>query len=134
MLESNAERNAFPGYPRGWFVVAVADDVRKDAPLPLKYFGRELIAFRDSNGAPSVLDAHCPHLGAHVGHGGKVEDGCIRCPFHAWSFDASGRCVDVPYAKQIPKRAALGSYPTVERNGLVFVYFDPKGRAPDFEI
>ena len=33
-------------------------------------------------------------LGAHLGHGGKVEGGCVRCPFHAWRFDEEGRCND----------------------------------------
>ena len=125
---------AFPGYPRGWFAVALGTEVTSEAPLTLRYFGRELVAFRSTDGLPTVLDAHCPHLGAHVGHGGSVVDGCVRCPFHAWKFDAAGRCVEVPYARQIPKRARLRAWPTVERNGLVFVHYDPCGREPDYEI
>ncbi len=127
-------RPDFPGYPRGWFVVATSDQLLPDAPRPLRYFGQDLVAFRDATGAAVVLDAHCPHLGAHLGHGGRVEEGCIRCPFHAWRFDASGACVEVPYAQRPPKRAALGAWRTAERNGFVFVYYDPRGREPDYAI
>ena len=42
------------------------------------------------SGEVHVMDAFCPHLGAHLGHGGHV-DGCeIVCPFHGWQFDADG--------------------------------------------
>jgi nitrite reductase/ring-hydroxylating ferredoxin subunit len=55
--------------------------------------GHHLVAFLDHRGAPRVFPAHCPHQGAHLGHGGRIEDGCLRCPFHAFSFDPDGRCV-----------------------------------------
>ena len=44
------------------------------------------------------MDAYCPHLGAHLGHGGRVEGGAVRCPFHAWLWGGDGRCLEVPYA------------------------------------
>ena len=38
-----------------------------------------------------MLDAYCPHLGAHLAEGGRVQGESVRCPFHAWEFDgASG--------------------------------------------
>lgn len=123
-----------PGFPRGWFVVALADEISAGEVTRLRYFDKELVAFRDASGAPTVLDAFCPHLGAHLGHGGTVVDGAIRCPFHAWTFDGGGKCIEVPYASQVPKRAAIHAYPTIERNGFVFVHYDREGRAPTFEI
>ena len=94
------------------------------------YFGTELVLFRDSDGAARVLDAYCPHLGAHLGYGGKVEDDCIRCPFHAWRFDGDGRCVEVPYANKIPPLAQLDAWPVFEANGLVMVYHHMDARPP----
>lgn len=59
--------------------------------------------FRDVDGKARVLDAYCPHLGAHLADGEiDHEDGksCIKCPFHGWAFRADdGTCVNVPYAK-----------------------------------
>ena len=53
----------------------------------------------------------CPHLGAHLGHGGTV-DGCeIVCPFHGWKFDAEGVNTDIPYSERINKKGTLRTYP-----------------------
>ena len=37
-----------------------------------------------------VVHAFCPHMGAHLGMGGMVVGNLLQCPFHGWSFDASG--------------------------------------------
>jgi 3-ketosteroid 9alpha-monooxygenase subunit A len=96
-----------PPYPNGWFRVADSRDVVRGAARPLRYFGQELVAFRGDDGTARVLGAHCPHLGAHLGHGGHVEGGALRCPFHRWLWDGDGRCADVPYASRPPARARI---------------------------
>lgn len=46
-----------------------------------------------------MADAYCPHLGAHLGIGGKVHKDCIECPFHSWSFEGcTGKLTNIPYA------------------------------------
>lgn len=122
------------GFPRGWFVVAWSTDLGPEDVLPMRYLGQDLVAFRDKEGKAAVLDAFCPHLGAHLGHGGTVVDGTVQCPFHAWRFDAGGRCVDIPYATKIPKKAAVRAHHVVERNGAVFLWHDPSGADPDWEV
>ena len=102
-------RFPFPAYPNGWFRVAYADELAVGQVQALHYFGRDLVAFRDEDGEAFVLDAHCPHLGAHLGVGGKVEGKGIRCPFHAWHWDGQGRCIDIPYAKRVPPAARTRS-------------------------
>ena len=76
--------------------------------------------YRGEDGDAHVLDAHCPHLGAHLAVGGKVEGECLRCPFHGWLFEGDdGRCVEIPYGEgeRIPAKARARAYPIVERNG-----------------
>ncbi|HEY9032850.1 MAG TPA: Rieske 2Fe-2S domain-containing protein [Pseudomonadales bacterium] len=121
-------------YPRGWFIIGGSEDYPQGEVKPIKYFGREMVAFRGESGQMIVLDAYCPHMGAHLGHGGKVEGDTVRCPFHAWRFDASGQCVEIPYAKKIPERGCTRSWETREISGLVFIWHDPQGQAPDYEI
>jgi 3-ketosteroid 9alpha-monooxygenase subunit A len=123
----------FP-FPNGWFQVAYSDEVPRGEVLRLRYFGLELVAFRGEDGAAHVLDAHCPHLGAHLGHGGVVVGNSLRCPFHAWEFDRSGQCTRVPYAKRIPPQARLRAWRSVERNGAIFVHYHREGAAPSWEI
>ncbi|HTJ42374.1 MAG TPA: Rieske 2Fe-2S domain-containing protein [Kofleriaceae bacterium] len=124
------------GFATGWFVVAAADELPAGKVLPLRYFGRSLVAFRGESGAISILDAHCPHLGADLGIGGTVVGDSIRCPFHAWRFDGAGACVEIPYCSsgKIPGRAQIKPWPVRERNGLVFVWHDRDGREPTWEI
>lgn len=121
-------------YPVGWFVVAFSEELAAGQVLPKRYFGRDLVLFRTDDGVPVAMDAHCPHLGAHLGIGGRVIDGCIRCPFHAWRFDREGRCVEVPYARAIPPRARVRTYPVEEKNGVVLLHYAPDSRAPTYTI
>lgn len=127
-------RCPLPPYPNGWFRVADSDEIGRGEARGLRYFGREILLLRGEDGAARVFDAHCPHLGAHLGHGGRVEGDAIRCPFHAWRFGPDGRCVEIPYARRIPPRAALRPWPVCERNGLVMVWHHAGGEAPSWEI
>jgi 3-ketosteroid 9alpha-monooxygenase subunit A len=124
------------GFATGWFVIGAADDFPRGAVKSLRYFSRALVAFRGESGAVSVLDAHCPHLGADLGIGGTVVGDSVRCPFHAWRFDGAGACVEIPYCAsgKIPPRAKINPWHVRERNGLVFLWHDRAGRAPSYEI
>ena len=102
--------------------------------VPLDYVGRKLVAFRGTDGRAAIVDAHCPHLGAHLGIGGRVEGDGLRCPFHGWLWTREGRCREIPYAKAIPPAARLRSWPVVERNGALWFWYDPAGAEPDFEV
>jgi phenylpropionate dioxygenase-like ring-hydroxylating dioxygenase large terminal subunit len=81
-----------------------------------------------------VLDAFCPHMGAHLGHGGKVQGDTVTCPFHAWKFDGDGKCVEVPYATRIPPQAKIACWPVLDINGAIFVWHDVDKRAPLWEL
>src|SRR5690606_31889171 len=122
------------GYPRGHFLVAFSDELAEGELKPLRYFGRELVLFRDREGCPRVLSAHCPHLGAHLGVGGRVENGEVRCPFHAWRFDGTGACTEVPYARRVPPGARLERFEAGEENGMITVRYDRGGVAPDYDL
>ncbi len=136
VLRQDAKRFPFP-VPNGWFVVAEARELAAGEVMPLYVFGRHLVLFRTASGEPRAMDAHCPHLGAHIGIGGRVEGETIRCPFHGWAFDGeSGRCVDVPYDDNdfIPKRAQTRSYPTIERNQMIWVWHHLQDGEPFYEV
>ena len=121
--------------PNGWFAVCFSDELAPGQVVPMHFFGRDLVAFRDETGVARVLDAHCPHLGAHLGHGGTVVGNSIRCPFHAWEWDGeTGGCAAIPYAKKIPPKARVGVWPTAERNQMVLVWHHLGGETPDWEV
>ncbi len=100
----------------------------------VEYLGRELVVFRGEGGGARVFDAHCPHLGAHLGHGGEVHGDGLVCPFHGWCFGGDGHLVEVPGLDRTPPRATAGPWPVCERNGRIFVWHHAGGAAPSFDV
>ena len=130
------DRFPFP-IPNGWFIVAMADEIDAGKVQSLHYFGRDLVLYRTEGGEPRLIDAYCPHLGAHLGVGGKVEGDCIRCPFHGWKFDGdNGACVEIPYggAERIPAKARTRPYPTVEQGGAIWAWYHATEGEPFYEL
>jgi phenylpropionate dioxygenase-like ring-hydroxylating dioxygenase large terminal subunit len=130
------ERYPFP-VPNGWFVVSEASAIEPGEVRALHYFDRDIVLYRGADGTPRVVDAHCAHLGAHLAVGGRVEEGCIRCPFHGWKFDGgSGRCVEIPYGDmtKIPSKAHTRSYPTIERNHMIWAWYHAKEGEPFYDV
>lgn len=123
-------------YPYGWFVACYSDELAVGEVKPMRYFGRELAVWRGEDGKARVLDAYCRHLGAHMGHGGKVNGNLLECPFHAWRYDETGSVREIPYAKTIPPQAKrpCGGWPTTEANGFVWIWYHPTGEAPMWEV
>ena len=128
-----ARREELP-VPSGWFAVAHSHELAAGEVSKVHYFGQDLVVFRTESGEAAVFDAFCPHLGAHLGVGGRVEGETLRCPFHGWGFDTSGACAEIPYSKRIPPGVRAGSRPVVERNGFIFVWWDTAGREPWYEV
>jgi nitrite reductase/ring-hydroxylating ferredoxin subunit len=124
----------FPRLPYGWFVVAYSREIPAGEIRTFHYFDEELVIYRDSDGRAHAVEAHCPHLGAHLGEGGCVIGDTLRCPFHGWRFGPDGRCVEVPYGGGRVPRVGVRAWPLVERGGLVFLWHDPDGQAPGFEL
>ena len=116
-------------YARGWHCLGNANDYRDGKPHTLNIFGTRLVAFADSQGAISILDAYCPHMGADLSQG-TIENDRLVCPFHHWKYDTGGKCVEIPYCKGIPPKAKTRSWLTCEENNLLFVWNNPEGRPP----
>ena len=69
-----------------------------------------------------------------VKNGLQIEGDSIRCPYHGWRYNAQGDVDDIPYFDgPCPKSASIRSYPVVDNMGCVMAWFDPDGRAPDYD-
>ncbi|GAB3200673.1 Rieske 2Fe-2S domain-containing protein [Nocardioides hungaricus] len=120
-------------YATGWYQIAYSAEIAPGQSIPLRYFDTELACYRDAHGDLHLSDAFCPHLGAHLGHGGVVEDGGIRCPFHGWKWDHEGRNCDIPYSRPKQMGLQIKQWPVHEVNGVAFMWFDPAGEEPTWE-
>lgn len=125
-----------------WQPVALVDefDPRLDprmAQRPLKavrILGQDLVLFKDAQGRWGLLDRDCAHRGADLSFGRHEGDG-VRCPFHGWKFDATGRCLETPAeptGSKLCTRVQQRSYPVIEKSGILFGWFGEPGKQPPF--
>lgn len=122
---------SLPPYPDGWFALAFSEELAARGVLTRRAFGEELVLFRGEDSVPAIVEAYCPHLGAHLGHGGRVEGQTIRCPFHGFRFARDGECVAAYGGK--PPRARLRTFPVAERSGVIFAWHHARGEAPTWQ-
>lgn len=120
--------------PCGWYYVAEAAALKRGDLQSLRRFGHDLMLWRGISGEAVLQGAYCPHLGAHIGIGGDVVGDTVRCPFHHWSFDASGMVADIPYANRQQSRACIRTMPVCERYGNIFAWYHPGGLPPTFPL
>ena len=123
--------------PNGWFCISRSHELKVGEVQSLKFCEKDVVAFRTENGTPAVLDAFCPHLGAHLGEGGCVRGETIECPFHAWRWNADGTCAESPYAKNVPpnaKETKIFNYPVVEVNGFIWAWHHLHKEEPAWEV
>ena len=135
---SIAARNLDIGFPFGWYPIELSGFVAPGDVKPIRYFAKDLAIWRGEDGQVRVIDAYCKHLGAHMGHGGKVHGNLLECPFHAWRYDGEDGVVkDIPYARVIPpqvKRKCTRTWHVTEANGWIWLWYHPKDDAPMWEV
>lgn len=130
-------------YPRGWMMVASGAAVTS-TPAAARFFGEDVVLYRGQSGKAVMVEAYCPHMGAHLAVGAsgatarhcvQVKGDAIRCPNHGWIFDADGRCIDIPYSPmKIPDTLRIHSWHLEERGGLIFAWYDAEGGEPTYEL
>ena len=75
-MTESSDRFPFPR-PYGWFPVGRLDELPDEPVSSLRAQGTDLVLWRDDTAGDDesawrVFDAYCPHLGAHLGVGGRV--------------------------------------------------------------
>src|SRR4051794_39900885 len=90
-----------PGTPAGkllrqyWQPVALVDELQGPRPVkPVTLLGESLVLFKNGD-KYRLMQRHCPHRGADLAYG-RLEPRGLRCSFHGWLFDASGKCIETP--------------------------------------
>jgi phenylpropionate dioxygenase-like ring-hydroxylating dioxygenase large terminal subunit len=89
-----------------WQPVATVESLGEE-PLAVELLGRPLALVR-LGGEVCAFDDLCRHLGAALSVG-EVVDGCLRCRYHGWTYDATGKVVDIPARRGLPTARGEGA-------------------------
>ncbi|MFI6897941.1 Rieske 2Fe-2S domain-containing protein [Streptomyces sp. NPDC050256] len=120
-------------FARGWHCLGLSEKYRDGKPHSVQAFGQKLVVFQAGDGTLSVLDAYCRHMGGDLSQG-TVKGDEVACPFHDWRWGGDGRCKQIPYSKRVPLRARTASWPTLDQDGMLFVWNDPEGNPPPADV
>lgn len=106
-----------------WYACELSTEV-KETPKRVRALGQDLAVYRTTNGRVVAMSDLCIHRGGSLSMG-QVDHDCLRCPYHGWKYDSSGKCVEIPANtadRSIPQRARVDAYPVEERYGLVWIF------------
>lgn len=116
-----------------WYAVARVGALGLPQVETVALFGEEYVLFVAENGEAGLIQPNCPHRGAHLG-AGELLGATLRCCYHGWEFEPSGRCAVIPQLDEglpIPPKANLARWPVVARYGLYWTCVGtPKSDGP----
>jgi len=116
---------------RYWMPIGASTEFDQVSVKPIRLLGEDLVLFKDRRGVFGLIDRQCAHRRADLSYG-FVEDCGLRCNYHGWLFDETGRCVEQPYddtaapAARFKDKVGIKSYPVAERAGLLWAYLGPQ--------
>jgi nitrite reductase/ring-hydroxylating ferredoxin subunit len=129
-------------FHKHWYPIAVPEFLDPKKPHPVQLLGKDLVIWKDTkSGSWKVFEDACPHRLAPLSEGRVEPDGTILCAYHAWRFDGNGQCTSIPQSRKekeqehcaLPKSCAV-PHPTMERQGLLWVWGQPGGPGSDAAI
>src|SRR5262245_22518912 len=105
-LYASADSFLDPVLSNSWLAVATSDQVAPGELVAVKVMGVDLVVWRDEAGEVHAWEDFCIHRGVKLSLG-RIDDGCVVCPYHAWHYDAEGRCTLIPAHPDLtpPERA-----------------------------
>ena len=93
-----------------WHKLIEASSLAKGSVVEISWREQDLLVYRTAAGACHAISAYCAHTLAYMPNGLppgtalsellRGED--IRCPFHGWCYDGSGRVTEVPVSQRVP--------------------------------
>lgn len=111
-----------PIFRRFWYPVvpmmALGEGVQS-----FQLLGEPLAIWLAADGQPAAVRDRCCHRSAQLSLG-KVENGCLKCPYHGWEFNQQGVCEHVPQLRAdetISSSYRVQSYACQQRYGYVWV-------------
>ncbi len=108
---------------RFWYPVLAIADLSTEHARPFELLGQKIALWLDLEQQPVAVVDSCCHRSAQLSKG-VVVNGCVRCPYHGWSFNGQGQCVHVPQlapGQPIPASYRVRSLQCQARYGYAWV-------------
>jgi choline monooxygenase len=103
----NIERDTV--FFNNWSVIGSASSLKEIGDVkPYNFLGVPLLILRDKSDQIKVFHNVCSHRGFKL-----IQEPCklknmIRCPYHSWSYDLSGKLIATPHVGGMNKHEAEG--------------------------
>jgi 5,5'-dehydrodivanillate O-demethylase oxygenase subunit len=116
---------------RYWMPIAGLTEFDEKSVKAIRLLGEDLVLYKDSEGVFGLIDRQCAHRRADLSYG-FVEGSGLRCNYHGWRFDATGRCIEQPYddiaapEARFREKVRIKSYPVRSLAGLIWAYLGPE--------
>ena len=94
---------------RYWYPIAAVSELARHPTKFVKILAEELVLFKDAQGNLGLIGAHCPHRQANLAYG-MVEDTGLRCAYHGWKFDRTGRCLEQPFEETVSRAGSRSEF------------------------
>jgi renierapurpurin 18,18'-hydroxylase len=108
-------------HPDYWYPLAWSREVKRGKTHAVRFAGEPIVLARTESGKVIALEDRCAHRQVPLS-GGVVDGEAIRCGYHGWTYDCSGKCIDVPYLGRERLPNGVRAYPCRESEGLIFVF------------
>ena len=99
-----------PGTPMGelmrcyWHPVGATGELECRPVKKVRILGEDLVLYKDLRGQYGLIGGRCAHRLVSLAYGVPEEDG-LRCMYHGWKYDATGRCVEQPFEETVNPEA-----------------------------
>lgn len=116
---------------RSWVCLGRADRIPEAGDyFTIDLMGEPLVVLRDQAGEVQVMSAVCPHRGNTLITGEGSCGHVLRCAYHFWTFDLTGKMVGAPEMRDVVDievlrgETRLATARTEVWHGFIFANFD----------
>jgi 5,5'-dehydrodivanillate O-demethylase oxygenase subunit len=113
---------------RYWHLIAAATELEQRWATRVRLLGEDLVLYKDRSGTLGLIGESCPHRRASMAYGIPTQRG-IRCPYHGWEFNGTGRCLEMPNEPEgstFKDKVHLPGYAVRELGCMLWAYLGPQ--------
>src|ERR1700676_1941201 len=108
-------------HPDYWYPVAWSEELKAGKTLGRRFAGLPIVLYRGKSREVFALEDRCAHRQVPLRLGVVISDE-LKCHYHGWTYNGTGKCVNVPYLGTDRLPAGVRSYPARGVDGVIFIF------------